>query len=58
MYKKNNLLYALNDYQIAKRIRTLEKFMVEIAGHPLLRNSQIFYFFISMKDEKYFISKK
>ena len=58
LYKKNNLLYALNDYQIAKRIRTLEKFLVEIAGHPLLRNSQIFYDFISMKDEKDFIRKK
>ena len=57
LYKKN-YLYALNDGQIAKRIRTLEKFITEIAIHPLLRNSQIFYDFISMRDEKDFLRKK
>ena len=57
LYKKN-YLYALNDGQIAKRIRTLEKFITEIAIHPLLRNSQIFYDFISLRDEKDFLRKK
>ena len=57
LYKKN-YLYALNDGQIAKRIRTLEKFITEIAIHPLLRNSQIFYDFISLRDEKDFLYLK
>ena len=58
LYKKNNYLYALKDYQIAKRIRTLTKFIQEISMHPLLRNSQMFYDFISMKDEQDFTRKK
>jgi hypothetical protein len=57
LYKKN-YLYALNDGQIAKRIRTLEKFITEIAIHPLLRNSQIFYDFISISKENEFNNKK
>ena len=58
LFKKNNYLYALKDYQIAKRIRTLNKFMEEISRHPLLRNSQMFYDFISMKDDQDFTRKK
>ena len=58
LYKKNNYLYALKDYQIAKRIRTLSKFIDEISKHPLLRNSQMFYDFISMKDDQDFNRKK
>jgi len=57
LYKKN-YLYAMKETQIAKRIRTLEKFIREIAVHPLLRNSQIFYDFITMREEKDFIRKK
>ena len=58
LYKKNNYLYALKDDQIAKRIRTLSKFIDEISKHPLLRSSQIFYDFISMKDDQDFTRKK
>jgi hypothetical protein len=58
LFKKNNYLYALKDYQIAKRVRTLNKFMEEISRHPLLRNSQMFYDFISMKDDQDFTRKK
>ena len=58
LYKKNNYLYALKDYQIEKRIRTLNKFIEEISRHPLLRSSQIFYDFISMKDDQDFTRKK
>ena len=55
---KKSYLYTMKEAQIAKRIRTLEKFIREIAAHPLLRNSQIFYDFITMRDEKDFIRKK
>jgi hypothetical protein len=58
LYKKNNYLYALKDDQIAKRIRSLSKFIDEISKHPLLRSSQIFYDFISMKDDQDFTRKK
>ena len=57
LYKKN-YLYGIKDAQIAKRMRYLERFINEIAEHPLLRNSQIFYDFITMRDEKDFMRKK
>ena len=55
---KKNSIYSLRDTQIAKRIRTLERFINEILVHPLLRNSQIFYDFITMIDDKDFLRKK
>ena len=58
LYKKNNYLYALKDYQIEKRIRYLNKFIEEVSRHPLLRSSQMFYDFISMKDDQDFTRKK
>ena len=59
VYKKN--YYLGNNYKDSvtnKRIRILEKFMMELITHPLLRNNQILYDFISVKDEKEFNSKK
>jgi len=55
---RKNSIYSLRDTQIAKRIRTLERFINEILVHPLLRNSQIFYDFITMIDDKDFLRKK
>jgi len=57
LYKKN-YIYGMKDAQVAKRIRTLEKFITEISVHPLIRNSQIFYDFITMRDDKDFLRKK
>ena len=55
---KKNYIYGIKDYQIAKRIRVLQKFMTEISVHPLLKHSQIFYEFITIKEDKDFIKKK
>ena len=57
IYKKN-YIYGLKDEQMEKRIRTLEKFITEVSVHPLLRNSQIFYDFITMNNDKDFLRKK
>ena len=55
---KKNYLTNLKDSLIQKRMRVIEKFLQEIEEHPLLRNSQIFYDFISIKSEKDFNYKK
>ena len=47
-----------DDLIINKRINIIDKFMKELITHPLLRNSQILYDFISIKDEKTFNNKK
>jgi hypothetical protein len=39
-------------------MRVMEKFLQEISIHPLLKNSQIFYDFISIRNEKDFDTKK
>ena len=49
---------GLSDQCIQKRMRVLEKFIREISIHPLLRNSQIFYDFISIRDDQDFNKKK
>jgi len=62
IYKKTSLKIISvgnnDDLIINKRINILQKFMKEIVTHPLLRNSQILFDFISIKDEKTFNNKK
>ena len=55
---KKSYLTGIKDIAIQKRMRALEKCLQEIATHPLLRNCQIFYDFISIRDDKDFNSKK
>ena len=55
---KKNYFSGITDVQIQKRMRSMEKFLQEIITHPLLRNSQIFYDFISIRDEKDYNLKK
>jgi hypothetical protein len=62
LYKKTSLKIISvgnnDDLIINKRINIIEKFMKELITHPLLRNSQILFDFISLKDEKTFNNKK
>ena len=57
VYKKSYFM-GLDDYAINKRIGVLQRFIREILAHPLLRNSQIFYDFISIKNKNEFNNKK
>ena len=41
-----------------KRMNLAQRFMTKLINHPLLRNSQIFYDFISIKDEEIFFKTK
>ena len=43
----------MSENLISKRSRTLEQFLNSIANHPILRNSQIFYDFLSINEEEY-----
>jgi hypothetical protein len=47
-----------NEEFISKRTRSLGKFVNGIAIHPLLKNNQIFYDFLTVKDEDDFNYKK
>ena len=55
---KKNYIKGITEVQIQKRMRLLEKFIQEISMHPLLGNTQIFYDFISINNEKDFNIKK
>ena len=55
---KKNYNEQFNEDFISKRARALERFMNGIAIHPILRNSYIFYDFISIKDAENFKQKK
>ena len=55
---KKNFSSRFNEEFINKRLRSLEKFLKGISIHPLLRNSQIFYDFISISKENEFNNKK
>lgn len=55
LFKKKDKLIK---EKMEKKIYFLEKFLNDISIHPLLRNSNIFYDFISIKNEKEFIEKK
>ena len=47
-----------NEDFISKRARALERFMNGIALHPILKNSFIFYYFMTVKDSEEFKQKK
>ena len=48
----------LDKNKMEKRIYFIELFLYGISNHPLIINSKIFYYFISIKEEKDFIEKK
>ena len=55
---KKNYSDRFSEFLISKRTRTIERFMKGILIHPLMRNSDIFYNFISMQKEADFEKKK
>ncbi len=55
---KKNYGDRFTETLVAKRTRLLQKFMEGILVHPLMRNSQIFYDFISCDNEEEFENKK
>jgi hypothetical protein len=55
---KKNYFSGITDIQIQKRMRLMEKFLQELINHPILRNSQIVYDFISIRDDKDYNLKK
>ena len=55
---KKNYSGRFNETLIAKRTRSLEKFMKAILLHPILRNEPIFHDFISIGSETEFEQKK
>ena len=55
---KKNYAGRFSEVLIAKRTRSIEKFMNGILIHPLMKNSEIFYNFISMEKEADFDKKK
>jgi hypothetical protein len=55
---KKNYSSRFNEEFISKRLRALEKFLNGISIHPMLRNSQIFYDFLSINKEEDFYQKK
>lgn len=57
VYEKSYFM-GPDNYTINKRIYILQQFINEILFHPLLRNSQILYDFISIKDKVEFNNKK
>ena len=50
---KKNYGSKFNEELISKRLRALERFLNGISIHPLLRNSQIFYDFLSNKEDDF-----
>ena len=48
----------LDKIKLERRIYYIELFLNNIAIHPILRNSKIFYDFLSIKEEKDFVNKK
>ena len=55
---KKNYSDRFSEVLIAKRTRSIERFMKGILIHPLLKNSDIFYNFISIEKEADFEKKK
>ena len=55
---KKNYSDRFSEVLIAKRTRSIEKFMKGILIHPLMKNSDIFYNFISIEKEADFDKKK
>ena len=57
LYKKS-FFKSINDYRINKRVTILQTFITEVAGHPLLKGSQLLYDFLTIKEEKEYNNKK
>ena len=55
---KKNYGERFSENLVSKRTRLLQKFMEGILVHPLMRNSQIFYDFISCENDEEFENKK
>ena len=55
---KKNYSGRFNEILIAKRTRSLEKFMKAVLAHPILSNDPIFHDFISIENENDFQAKK
>ena len=55
---KKNFSSRFSELLIAKRTRSIEKFMKGILIHPLMRHDEIFYNFISTENEADFEKKK
>ena len=55
---KKNYSDRFSEVLISKRTRSIEKFMKGILIHPIMRNSDIFYKFISIEKEADFEKKK
>lgn len=55
---KKNYTDRFSEVLIAKRTRSIEKFMKGILLHPLMKNDEVFYNFISTEKESDFEKKK
>lgn len=55
---KKNFSDRFSENLISKRTRSIEKFMKGILIHPILKNSQIFFDFISIDNEQDFEKRK
>ena len=55
---KKNYVDRFSEYLIFKRMRSIEKFFQGLLVHPLIRNSQILYDFLSTENDTEFHKKK
>ena len=55
---KKNYVDRFSDILINKRMRSIEKFMNGLLIHPLIKNSQILFDFLSIQNEEDFNKKK
>ena len=55
---KKNYQGRFNQALIAKRTRSIEKFMKGVLIHPIMKDSKIFYYFISIEKDEDFEKKK
>ena len=55
---KKNYSDRFSEYLVNKRMRSIEKFFAGLIVHPLIRNSQILYDFLSTEKEQEFHKKK
>ena len=56
--KKNYLDNKFNEGLVAKRMRSIEKFIQGLLVHPLMRNSEILYDFLSIEKDSDYHKKK
>ena len=55
---KKNYVDRFNETLINKRMRSIEKFLNGLLIHPLIKNSQILFDFLSVENEEDFFKKK